>query len=127
VSRVCLSRVCLSRVCRCIKFFSAIIYIFYIFSGYTGYVNTQAREPVEDYGFAGMSNGYANGPTSLPNAPTAGKPTANGYADMSGGGKRTPDNLEDKWYLKDSMRPVGAASHGVHCKCYRCQRKLTAI
>ena len=52
-----------------------------------------------------------------------GKP--NGYADMSGG-KKTPD-MEDKWYLKDSMRPVGAANHGQACKCYRCQRKLTAI
>ncbi len=33
----------------------------------------------------------------------------------------------DKWYLKDSMRPVGAPAHGGNCKCYRCQRKLTAI
>ena len=32
-----------------------------------------------------------------------------------------------KWYLKDSMRPVGASVHGGDCKCYRCQRKLTAI
>jgi hypothetical protein len=88
-------------------------------------VNTQARDQVEDYGFSGMSNGYANGPNALPAVATGSKPT-NGYADMSGG-KRTPDNLEDKWYLKDSMRPVGAASHGLHCKCYRCQRKLTAI
>ena len=52
-----------------------------------------------------------------------GKP--NGYADMSGG-VMTPD-MDDKWYLKDSMRPVGAAAHGQACKCYRCQRKLTAI
>ena len=94
-------------------------------------MNTQARDPVEEYGFAGLSNGYmnghgaANGPTTmLANGPPGAKPT-NGYADMSG--KRTPDSLEDKWYLKDSMRPVGAASHGLHCKCYRCQRKLTAI
>ncbi len=93
------------------------------FLGYTGYVNTQSRDQVEEYGFA-ASNGYSNGPTSLPVAnhqPTT-TTTANGYADMSG--KRTP---EDKWYLKDSMRPVGAATHGLHCKCYRCQRKLTAI
>ena len=93
-------------------------------------MNTQARElPAEDYGFAGLPNGggYMNGQASANNGPAAGaaKPTANGYADMSG--KRTPDNLEDKWYMKDSMRPVGAASHGLHCKCYRCQRKLTAI
>ncbi len=34
---------------------------------------------------------------------------------------------DDKWYLHDSMRPVGAPQHGGNCKCYRCQRKLTAI
>ena len=33
----------------------------------------------------------------------------------------------DKWYLKDSMKPVGSSAHGGNCKCYRCQRKLTAI
>ncbi len=96
-----------------------------IFAGYTGYVNTQARDQVEEYGFAGVStNGYMNGSAAAATANGAAK-TSNGYADMSG--KRTPDTLEDKWYMKDSMRPVGAASHGLHCKCYRCQRKLTAI
>ena len=53
---------------------------------------------------------------------------ANGYADMSG--MRSPgseERPEDKWYMKDSMRPVGAVAHGQACKCYRCQRKLTAI
>jgi hypothetical protein len=109
------------------------------FTGYTGYVNTQARDQVEEYGFAGVSNGYMNGSAAAATAngynmngsaaaatANAGPAkTSNGYADMSG--KRTPDNLEDKWYMKDSMRPVGAASHGLHCKCYRCQRKLTAI
>ncbi len=34
---------------------------------------------------------------------------------------------QDKWYLNDSMRPIGASVHGGNCKCYRCQRKLTAI
>jgi hypothetical protein len=97
-----------------------------IFTGYTGYVNTQARDQVEEYGFAGVStNGYMNGSAAAASANVGPAKTSNGYADMSG--KRTPDNLEDKWYMKDSMRPVGAASHGLHCKCYRCQRKLTAI
>ncbi len=96
------------------------------FAGYTGYVNTQARDQVEEYGFAGVSNGYMNGSAAAAATANGGPAkTSNGYADMSG--KRTPDNLEDKWYMKDSMRPVGAASHGLHCKCYRCQRKLTAI
>lgn len=71
----------------------------------------------DEYGFAGgnkpqqQSNGRPPGP--------------NGYADMSGN-KQTHD-VDDKWYLKDSMRPVGASNHGLNCKCYRCQRKLTAI
>lgn len=79
-------------------------------SDYHGYVNTQTQSKLheDEYGFSG---------------PTVnGKP--NGYADMSG--KKTPD-IDDKWYLKDSMRPVGASNHGQNCKCYRCQRKLTAI
>jgi len=76
-----------------------------------GYANTptQSKPHEEEYGFAG--------------ATVNGKP--NGYADMSG--KKTPDDIDDKWYLKDSMRPVGASTHGQNCKCYRCQRKLTAI
>ena len=58
---------------------------------------------------------------------------ANGYADMSGmkspgsGGHQDTGGVDDKWYLKDSMRPVGSSQHGNTCKCYRCQRKLTAI
>jgi len=78
------------------------------------YVNSSVR-PEDDYGFSNV------GPSSklLPN----GRP-ANGYADMSGS-KQT--EVDDKWYLKDSMRPVGASNHGMNCKCYRCQRKLTAI
>ena len=53
-----------------------------------------------------------NQPSSLP--PTAGISGDNGEP-------------EDRWFMKDSMRPVGAANHGASCKCYRCQRKLTAI
>ena len=77
------------------------------------YVNSSVR-PEDEYGFS-------SGPSSklLPN----GRP-ANGYADMSGS---KPAEVDDKWYLKDSMRPVGASNHGMNCKCYRCQRKLTAI
>jgi len=77
---------------------------------YHGYVNapTQSKLHEDEYGFSGST--------------VNGKP--NGYADMSG--KKTPD-IDDKWYLKDSMRPVGASNHGQNCKCYRCQRKLTAI
>ena len=38
-----------------------------------------------------------------------------------------PDGKEDKWYLRDAMKPIGSPTHGGNCKCYRCQRKLTAI
>ena len=83
---------------------------------YHGYVNAQQTRE-EEYGFAGqqkLNNGKANG-----------------YADMSGGVKPGDDrhmpSNDDKWYMKDSMRPVGASAHGQSCKCYRCQRKLTAI
>ena len=69
----------------------------------------------DDYGFSGEGNKAVNGrPAGL-----------NGYADMSG--KQPQQEVDDKWYLKDSMRPVGASTHGLNCKCYRCQRKLTAI
>ena len=81
-------------------------------NGHNGYVNT-GHKTEDDYGFSG--NGH---PHQLNNA------GPNGYADMSG---LKPTDNDDKWYLKDSMRPVGAASHGQTCKCYRCQRKLTAI
>lgn len=61
----------------------------------------------DDYGFSA-------GASALPNGhPPPGHPN------------RDPNN--DKWYLHDSMRPVGAPAHGGNCKCYRCQRKLTAI
>ena len=76
------------------------------------YVNSTNVRNEDDYGFSGKP---------LQN----GRP-ANGYADMSGGGKQQAE-VDDKWYLKDSMRPVGASNHGMNCKCYRCQRKLTAI
>ena len=78
---------------------------------YHGYVN--ASQTRQEDAFSGAHQKLNNG-------------KANGYADMSGGGPKNGDN-DDKWYMKDSMRPVGAASHGQACKCYRCQRKLTAI
>ena len=56
-----------------------------------------------------------------------GRGVVNGYADMGGGGKKAAAEPDDKWYMKDSMRPIGASVHGQNCKCYRCQRKLTAI
>ena len=80
-------------------------------SNHNGYVNTGQLDNQDDYGFSGEQKGLNNG-------------KANGYADMSGNMK--PEN-DDKWYMKDSMRPVGASAHGHMCKCYRCQRKLTAI
>ena len=39
-------------------------------------------------------------------------------------GNGTTDN---QWYMRDSMKPIDATQHGGNCKCYRCQRKLTAI
>jgi len=83
-----------------------------------GYVNAQPqqqRNPEGDYGFNKSSNAQAQ-------AMTNGR--VNGYADMNG---KKPQEPDDKWYMKDSMRPVGASVHGQNCKCYRCQRKLTAI
>ena len=76
---------------------------------YHGYVNTGQTQA------GGKQPAVSNG-------------RASGYADMSG--MRSPgaeERPEDKWYMKDSMRPVGAVAHGQACKCYRCQRKLTAI
>ena len=63
----------------------------------------------KDYNPYGGANSH--GPMSLQNGHLT-----NGHTDP-----------EDKWYMKDSMRPVGASVHGDSCKCYRCQRKLTAI
>ena len=88
-----------------------------------GYVNTAqhngeaAPGPEAEYGFSGGHHGQQQQQQL-----NGGK--GNGYADMSG--LKSPEG-EDKWYLKDSMRPVGAVAHGHTCKCYRCQRKLTAI
>ena len=58
--------------------------------------------------------GFASGAQALPNGHHAGQEPRN-------------DPSADKWYLHDSMRPVGAPAHGANCKCYRCQRKMTAI
>ena len=70
----------------------------------------QTRQNQEDeYGFA------TGGATALP--------TSNGFHNPSQGS----DSNADKWYMHDSMKPVGAPVHGGNCKCYRCQRKLTAI
>lgn len=58
---------------------------------------------------------------------------ANGQEDeeddygFAGQGQGQAGNSDDKWYLRDSMKPVGSSAHGGNCKCYRCQRKLTAI
>ena len=57
--------------------------------------------------------GFTSGAQALPN----GNPMGNHMGNSD----------QDKWYLHDSMRPVGAPTHGGNCKCYRCQRKLTAI
>ena len=42
-------------------------------------------------------------------------------------GNTAHNSATDKWYLRDSMQPIDAVQHGGNCKCYRCQRKLTAI
>ena len=82
----------------------------------------QAAPEEDDYGFS-------TGATALPNGYHGnGNPQSNGFTSNSNGGfnpQATADS--DKWYLHDSMRPVGAPVHGGNCKCYRCQRKLTAI
>jgi len=58
--------------------------------------------------------GFSKGAAALPNG-------------NHHGNHQNRDPNQDKWYLHDSMRPVGAPQHGGNCKCYRCQRKLTAI
>lgn len=73
----------------------------------------ESRASLRKLKSGGNTNYHSNGPTSL----------QNGHAAMSNG----HTDPEDKWYMKDSMRPVGASVHGDNCKCYRCQRKLTAI
>ena len=72
--------------------------------------NYNRQESEDDYGF---SKGAVGGAVAAP-------PQQNGLHHPN-------SSNEDKWYLHDSMRPVGAQSHGGNCKCYRCQRKLTAI
>jgi hypothetical protein len=62
----------------------------------------------DDYGFSSM-------PSIHPKPNQSSTPT------------KEPAAAEDKWYLKDSMKPVDSPMHGGNCKCYRCQRKLTAI
>jgi hypothetical protein len=69
----------------------------------------------DDYGFTAPGAGR---PASIMK-----KATSNGMT--NGVGNHQPP--DDKWYLHDSMKPVGAPQHGGNCKCYRCQRKLTAI
>lgn len=77
------------------------------------------RGPSEDdYGFTATSG--AGRPTSIMKKAAI---TPNGVTNGTGNHQQ-PD---DKWYLHDSMKPVGAPQHGGNCKCYRCQRKLTAI
>ena len=72
----------------------------------------------DDYGFSkGGAQALPNGHQQAPQQ-QGGPPGA--YGGPSG-------SNDDKWYLHDSMRPVGAPAHGGNCKCYRCQRKLTAI
>ena len=71
----------------------------------------QTSREEDEYGFA------AGGATALP-------PTSNGFHNPN---QPEDSNDPDKWYMHDSMRPVGAPVHGGNCKCYRCQRKLTAI
>merc|ERR1719410_499880 len=75
---------------------------------YPSYVNTQHNgDRDDDYGFSGQQKQH-----QLNNG------KANGYADMSGmkspGGHHqdTGGGVDDKWYLKDSMRPVGSSQHG---------------
>ena len=50
-----------------------------------------------------------------------------GRRNVPHGGVMSSSGGTDKWYLKDSMVPIDSSQHGGNCKCYRCQRKLTAI
>ena len=49
------------------------------------------------------------------------------YSPNGGGSDQHASSGQDKWYLQDTMQPIDAPQHGGNCKCYRCQRKLTAI
>ena len=73
--------------------------------GHSNGINGSIGE--DDYGFTNPSSGPA-----LPPKQPKPLPNGNGYLDTG-----------DQY----SMRPVGTSMHGGNCKCYRCQRKLTAI
>jgi hypothetical protein len=74
----------------------------------------------DDYGFSGYSNGNHQQQFGRPSQRQTQQQQQHQHLDPQ-------QATADKWYLKDSMRPVGAAVHGGNCKCYRCQRKLTTI
>ena len=79
---------------------------------------------------ANNSSGMTNGHTNMYNSNSHANQNQNM---VNGGGLHHANNgiqnggASDKWYLRDTMQPIDASQHGGNCKCYRCQRKLTAI
>eukprot|EP00088_Acartia_fossae_P036838 TRINITY_DN3802_c0_g1_i1.p1 TRINITY_DN3802_c0_g1~~TRINITY_DN3802_c0_g1_i1.p1 ORF type:complete len:285 (-),score=31.36 TRINITY_DN3802_c0_g1_i1:641-1372(-) len=85
--------------------------------------NSEGVEEPSYYSYQQQQNKFTNGgPPSLQNH-------VPNHQNLNNQPKSLPNSTEaeDRWYMKDSMKPVGAATHGATCKCYRCQRKLTAI
>jgi hypothetical protein len=72
----------------------------------------------------GLTNGHANIPNT--NYKNTNHHMVNGGG-QPGNSVAHSGGATDQWYLRDSMQPIDAVQHGGNCKCYRCQRKLTAI
>ena len=72
---------------------------------------------------SGLPNGHSNTPNNHFNH--SNQPMMNG--NHSRNAVNSNGTTDHQWYMRDSMKPIDATQHGGNCKCYRCQRKLTAI
>jgi len=117
------------------------------YNGYGGSASTQndripngrppARPPTgmrNGYGHSGGRNGMYQDRAlpPQPNSLSNGAPSSEddyGFTSMPATSKpqRPSQGTAEHDYMRDPMKPVGAKMHGGNCKCYRCQRKLTAI
>ena len=97
-----------------------------------------ARPPTglrNGYGFSGGGGGMHHQDRALPPQPNSlsnGNPSSEddyGFTSLPAVAKpqRPNPSAKEHDYMRDPMKPVGAQMHGGNCKCYRCQRKLTAI
>ena len=88
---------------------------------------------VPNHSMSPASNSIQNNHTGLPNGHTPNshfnqssqQPMMNGNHQQRNA--INTNGTDHQWYMRDSMKPIDATQHGGNCKCYRCQRKLTAI